>query len=40
MPSLAKIIVQADVHIRASTLFGIGLMLGVMGYHGQLDDGR
>ncbi len=31
MPSLAKIIVQADVHIRASTLFGIGLMLGAMG---------
>src|SRR5271157_1725762 len=31
LPSLAKIIVQADVHIRASTLFGIGLVLGVLG---------
>ncbi len=31
LPSLAKIIVQADVHIKASTLFGIGMMLGVLG---------
>jgi len=31
IPSLTKIIVQADVHIRASTLFGIGLILGVVG---------
>jgi tight adherence protein B len=31
LPSLSKIIVQADVHIRASTLFGIGMILGVLG---------
>src|SRR2546430_17578662 len=31
IPSLAKIIMQADVHIRASTLFGIGMVLGVLG---------
>src|SRR5271165_5448235 len=31
IPSLTKIIVQADAHIRASTLFGIGLILGVLG---------
>jgi tight adherence protein B len=31
LPSLHKIIVQADCHIKASTLFGIGLMLGVLG---------
>src|SRR6266576_2355797 len=30
LPSLSKIIVQADVHIRASTLFGIGLVLGLL----------
>lgn len=30
-PSLQKILVQADCHIRASTLFGIGLMLGALG---------
>ena len=31
MPSLQKLIVQADVHIRASTLFGIGAILGIIG---------
>ena len=31
LPSLAKIITQADVHIKASTLFGIGLLLGLLG---------
>jgi tight adherence protein B len=31
LPSLNKIITQADCHIRASTLFGIGLMLGLLG---------
>src|SRR5204863_6942209 len=31
IPSLQKLIVQADVHIRASTLFGIGALLGVVG---------
>jgi tight adherence protein B len=31
LPSLSKLIVQADCHIRASTLFGIGLVLGVLG---------
>jgi tight adherence protein B len=31
IPSLQKLIVQADVHIRASTLFGIGAALGVVG---------
>jgi len=29
--SLSRILVQADCHIRASTLFGIGLLLGVLG---------
>lgn len=32
LPSLTKIIVQADAHIKASTLFGIGLLLGVLGF--------
>jgi tight adherence protein B len=31
IPSLQKLIVQADVHIRPSTLFGIGAVLGVVG---------
>jgi tight adherence protein B len=31
LPSLTKVIVQADCHIRASTLFGIGLLLAVLG---------
>jgi tight adherence protein B len=31
LPSLAKIIMQADVHIKPSTLFGIGIVLGVLG---------
>jgi tight adherence protein B len=31
LPSLQKLIVQADVHIRPSTLFGIGAVLGVVG---------
>jgi len=31
MPSLQKLIVQADAHIRASTLFGIGAFLGIIG---------
>jgi tight adherence protein B len=31
MPSLQKLIVQADAHIRASTLFGIGGFLGIIG---------
>lgn len=31
LPSLQKLIVQADVHIRPSTLFGIGMVLGVVG---------
>src|SRR5437763_4537811 len=31
LPSLQKLIVQADVHIRPSTLFGIGLVLGLIG---------
>lgn len=31
MPSLQRIIVQADCHIRASTLFGVGILLGVIG---------
>lgn len=30
-PSLTKLIVQADAHIKASTLFGIGALLGVLG---------
>lgn len=31
LPSLQKIIVQADCHIKASTLFGVGVLLGVLG---------
>ncbi len=31
LPSLQKIMVQADCHIKISTLFGIGLVLGVLG---------
>jgi tight adherence protein B len=31
LPSLHKIIVQADCHIKPSTLFGIGMVLGVLG---------
>jgi tight adherence protein B len=31
LPSLQKLITQADVHIRPSTLFGIGSVLGVIG---------
>lgn len=34
MPSLHKIFEQADCHIKASTLFGIGLLLGVLGATG------
>jgi tight adherence protein B len=34
IPSLQKILVQADCHISASTLFGIGLLLGVLGATG------
>jgi tight adherence protein B len=30
-PSLQKVLVQADCHISASTLFGIGLVLGMLG---------
>jgi tight adherence protein B len=32
IPSLQKVIVQADAHIKASTLMGIGLLLGVLGF--------
>jgi tight adherence protein B len=32
MPSLQKLIVQGDVHIRPSTLVGIGALLGVLGF--------
>ena len=32
IPSLQKVIVQADAHIKASTLVGIGLLLGVLGF--------
>jgi tight adherence protein B len=32
IPSLQKLIVQADAHIRASTLMGIGLTLGAVGF--------
>jgi tight adherence protein B len=32
MPSLQKLIVQADAHIRASTLVGIGSLLGLAGF--------
>ena len=32
LPSLQKVIVQADAHIKASTLVGIGLLLGVLGF--------
>ncbi len=31
IPSLQKVIVQADVHITPATLFGIGLVLGLVG---------
>jgi tight adherence protein B len=31
LPSLTKLIVQADCHIHASTLFGIGLLLCILG---------
>ncbi len=31
LPSLQKLIVQADVHIKPSTLFGIGTVLGIIG---------
>src|SRR5688572_14792932 len=31
LPSLQKLIVQADVHIRPSTLFGVGAALGMVG---------
>src|SRR5437879_12863078 len=31
LPSLAKILVQADAHIKPSTLFGIGVALGFVG---------
>src|SRR5688572_28334483 len=31
LPSLQKLIRQADVHIRPSTLFGIGAVLGALG---------
>ncbi|MBM4068690.1 MAG: type II secretion system F family protein [Planctomycetes bacterium] len=34
IPSLQKILMQADCHISASTLFGIGLVLGVLGATG------
>jgi len=34
MPSMHKIFEQADCHIKASTLFGIGLLLGVLGATG------
>jgi tight adherence protein B len=32
IPSLQKVIMQADAHIRASTLMGIGLLLGLLGF--------
>lgn len=32
LPSLHKLIEQADAHIKPSTLFGIGLILGVLGF--------
>jgi tight adherence protein B len=32
IPSLQKVIVQADAHIKASTLMGIGVLLGVLGF--------
>jgi tight adherence protein B len=34
MPSMHKIFEQADCHIKASTLFGIGLLLGALGATG------
>lgn len=34
--SLQKLIVQADVNIRASTLFGIGALLGFLGFSGSV----
>jgi tight adherence protein B len=36
MPSLHKIFEQADCHIKASTLFGIGLLLGGLGATGSM----
>ncbi len=32
IPSLQKLIVQADAHIKASTLMGIGVVLGLLGF--------
>src|ERR1700681_1635566 len=32
LPSLQKLLVQADAHIRASTLIAIGVLLGVLGF--------
>jgi tight adherence protein B len=32
LPSLQKLLVQADAHIKASTLIAIGLLLGVLGF--------
>jgi tight adherence protein B len=32
LPSLQKLIVQADAHIRGSTLMGIGILLGALGF--------
>jgi tight adherence protein B len=32
LPSLQKLIVQADAHIKPSTLMGIGVLLGVLGF--------
>jgi tight adherence protein B len=34
IPSLQKLIMQADAHIKASTLMGIGFVLGVLGFSG------
>jgi tight adherence protein B len=36
IPSLQKLIMQADANIRASTLFGIGALLGVLGFLGSM----
>jgi tight adherence protein B len=36
IPSLQKLIVQADANIKASTLFGIGALLGVVGTLGSM----
>jgi tight adherence protein B len=32
IPSLQKLLMQADAHIKASTLMGIGMVLGVLGF--------